>query len=69
MAWHREGETIQAQYFDQPVQGRVVESRVRYGGRVSHTIDLLQAITLPWRLEPVTRCIVDEVDIKEEFKQ
>ena len=64
MAWYKEGETIQARYFDQLVQGRVLESRVRYGGKVSHTVELAQSISLPWRSEPVTRVVIDEDEVE-----
>ena len=63
MAWHKAGETIQARYFDQLVEGRVLDSRVKYGGQVQHSVELDQAITLPWRSEPVTRVLIDEDEI------
>ena len=63
MAWHKEGETIRARYFDQTVEGRVLDSRVKYGGQVQHSVELSQAITLPWRSEPVTRVLIDEDEI------
>lgn len=63
MAWHREGEHVQALYMNQPVSGRVLESRVKYGGRVQHTLELDHSICLPWRSEPVTRVLVDEATV------
>lgn len=41
MSWNLEGHVVSGQYLDHiPVRGVVVESRVKYGGRVSHTIQL-----------------------------
>lgn len=63
MAWHKEGETIRARYFDQLVQGRVIASRVKYGGQVQHSVELDRAINLPWREKPFTRVLIDEDEI------
>jgi hypothetical protein len=41
MSWNLEGQRVSGMYLGQfPVTGIVRESRVRYGGRVSHTVEL-----------------------------
>jgi hypothetical protein len=57
-AWIRDGETVEGRYFDVPFRGRVVESRVKYGGSVQYTVDLDEPITLPWRAESRHRVLV-----------
>lgn len=43
--WNREGQRIQGLYVDTlPYEGIVRESRVKFGGRIQHTVDLLDPI-------------------------
>lgn len=64
--WIREGQRVRAAYLtDTIVVGTVLESRVKYGGTVQHTLVLDEPITLRWRSEPVTRLLVDEIGIQE----
>ena len=64
--WIREGQRVRAAYLtDTIVVGTVLESRVKYGGTVQHTLVLDQPIMLRWRSEPVTRLLVDEIGIQE----
>lgn len=44
--WNLEGQTVRGVYFDQPVEGVVTLSRVKYGGDVQHTVDLFFPITV-----------------------
>lgn len=45
MSWQREGQQVKALYLQTfPVTGTVTESRVAYGGRVKHTVELDSAI-------------------------
>ncbi len=45
--WNLEGKIITATYLgDYPVTGKVVNSRVAYGGSVKHTIELSQPINI-----------------------
>jgi len=65
--WIREGQRVRAAYLtDTVVVGTVVESRVKYGGTVQHTLVLDEPIHLRWRgTEPVSRLLVDEIGIQE----
>lgn len=64
--WIRKGQRVRAAYLtDTIVVGTVVESRVKYGGTVQHTLVLDEPITFRWRSEPVTRLLVDEIGIQE----
>lgn len=40
--WQREGQVLQARYLGVQVKGLVVESRVKYGGRVQHKLAVLE---------------------------
>ena len=51
MSWNKEGQTVLAKYHGQSVVGVIESSRVKYGGKVQHTVNLEQAITLRWRSE------------------
>jgi hypothetical protein len=44
--WNLEGLTVKAEYFNIPVEGVVTNSRVKYGGKVQHTVDLFFPITI-----------------------
>lgn len=46
MAWDRTGERVAGVYLGYTVAGLVTESRVKYGGRVQHTLQLDQPMTL-----------------------
>ena len=66
MSWILEGKQVAGKYFGQSFEGVVVESRVRYGGKVSHTIELHSPIEMRWRTEPVSRITVHE-ELDEEL--
>lgn len=45
MSWNLEGSLVSGVYLEKNhVSGRVVESRVAYGGRVQHTVELNHAM-------------------------
>ena len=44
--WNLEGQTVRGAYFGVPVEGVVTLSRVKYGGKVQHTVDLFFPITM-----------------------
>ena len=59
-AWDLEGLRIEAKYMgDFPVSGKVVSSRVKYGGEVQHTVELDTPIKFRWRTEPANRLLVE----------
>lgn len=64
MNWNIEGSVIIAKYLGVSVKGLVVESRVKYGGKIQHTVELEKAVTLPWRTEPVSgRLLIEDEEI------
>lgn len=66
--WIKDGNRVQARYLgSHPVQGIVVESRVRYGGKVCYTVILDQPTQFPWRSEPTSTVIVDQEEIDAEL--
>ena len=44
MSWNLEGLAVEAVYLDIPVTGKVTLSRVKYGGGISHHIQLSNCI-------------------------
>jgi hypothetical protein len=65
-SWVKDGEQLVANYLGERVFGKVVESRVKYGGRVQYTVDLDKPVKFRWRSEPTVRVLVDERDLIEE---
>lgn len=66
--WIREGQHVQAAYLSEYiVTGIILESRVKYGGRIQHTLKLDKPLELRWRSEPRDRALIDEEDIQEIF--
>ena len=64
MNWIKDGQRVQAKYLGtEPRAGLVVESRVRYGGKVCYTVMLDEPANFPWRSEPTTLVIVDQSEI------
>ena len=64
MSWILEGQKVTGKYFGIPFTGTVEESRVKYGGRVSHTINLDSPIQMPWRTELTTRIISNDEELE-----
>ena len=65
--WIKDGNTIVANYLGATVQGTVVDSRVKYGGRVQYTVDLDKPVQFRWRSEPSTRVLIDDDEIIKEI--
>jgi len=61
--WNLEGQRIRARYLGQEIQGRVRESRVKYGGSVQHTLELDEPVVLRWRTGPVGHLLVDDTEV------
>lgn len=66
--WVKDGKRIEAKYLgSEAVTGLVVESRVRYGGKVCYTVVLDTPVQFRWRSEPTNIVIVDENEIVREI--
>jgi hypothetical protein len=63
MNWTLEGCEVDFKYMGATGTGKVVDARVKYGGSVQYTVELVNGITLPWRSEPVYRVLVDNTDL------
>ena len=61
--WIKEGLPVTGNYMGVKIEGIVVESRVKYGGKVCHTVELNAPIQLPWNTTARTRVIVDDEQI------
>ena len=64
MSWNIEGKHVIGNYMGARVRGVVQESRVKYGGKVQHTVVLDEPIALRWRTEPVERVLLDDEEIE-----
>lgn len=61
--WIKDGEQITANYMGTQVSGTVIDSRVKYGGKVQYTVNLDQPVQFRWRTEPTTRVLVDSDEL------
>jgi len=61
MAWDRAGEAVAGTYLGLTVSGVILESRVKYGGAVQHTLRLDPPQTLFGSLRTVL--LMDERDL------
>lgn len=61
--WNLEGKLVQVNYMDNIRAGKVLSSRVKYGGKVQHQVKLTHSIQLKWRTEPVWQVLVDEDEV------
>jgi hypothetical protein len=65
MSWVLDGQKIKANYLGETVTGMVVDSRVKYGGKVQYTVELDAPVQFPWRSEPSSRVLVDRDELLE----
>ena len=65
--WIKDGNTIVANYLGETVQGTVIDSRVKYGGKVQYTVVLDKPVQFRWRSEPSTRVLIDDDEIIKEI--
>jgi|DEB3_MinimDraft_2_1074329.scaffolds.fasta_scaffold23015_3 hypothetical protein len=63
MEWNLEGKRVKVNYMGYIRAGKVINSRVKYGGDVQHAVDLVEPIQLPWRTEPTLRVLVDHNEV------
>lgn len=60
--WNKEGQQVAGMYLNAyAVSGTVVESRVRYGGTVQHTVQLDKPVTVFGRVAEVL--LLDDNDL------
>ena len=62
MSWNLEGLAVEASYLDIPVVGKVTLSRVKYGGGISHHVELFNSI----KDGPIARLKGDVVIVDHE---
>jgi hypothetical protein len=63
MSWILDGQKIKANYLGETVTGMVVDSRVKYGGKVQYTVELDAPVQFRWRSEPSSRVLVDRDEL------
>lgn len=67
MGWNKDGSTIKADYKGYEVVGVVLESRVKYGGKVQYRVQLNEPIMLRWRDELTEILLIDEDEVIADF--
>ena len=67
MGWNKEGSTIKAAYCGVIFSGVVLESRVKYGGKVQYKVAAAESIYLPFSDTPRDIVLVDEDDVIMDF--
>ncbi len=65
MSWVLDGQKVKAKYLGETVTGVVVDSRVKYGGKVQYTVELDSPVQFRWRNEPTDRVLVDHDELLE----
>lgn len=65
MSWVLDGQKVKANYLGETVTGVVVDSRVKYGGKVQYTVELDSPVQFRWRSEPTDRVLVDRDELLE----
>lgn len=66
MGWNKDGSTVRAMYLSEyPVTGKVIESRIRYGGEVSYWLELDEPLFLFGSIRD--RVIVNENQVTHDF--
>jgi hypothetical protein len=47
--WDLTGKIVEGNYLGEfPIRGQVLNSRVKYGGKVQHTIESITPVEIPW---------------------
>ena len=59
MSWVLDGQKVKAKYLGETVTGVVVDSRVKYGGKVQYTVNLDKPVLFRWRSEPTSHVLID----------
>jgi hypothetical protein len=67
MGWNKEGSTIKAEYCGVIFSGVVLESRVKYGGKVQYKVAAADSIYLPFSDMPRDIVLVDEDEIIADY--
>jgi hypothetical protein len=67
MGWNKDGSTIKAEYMDQEIVGVVLDSRVKYGGKVQYRVQLDEPVMLRWRNELTEILLIDEDQVTADF--
>ena len=62
MSWIKDGQHVKGTYCGAAIAGTVLESRVKYGGRVQYTIKLDEPIQLRWRDEKTDIVLLDDTE-------
>ena len=67
MGWNKEGSTIKAVYCGVVFSGVVLESRVKYGGKVQYKVAAADSIYLPFSDTPRDIVLIDENEVIADY--
>jgi len=59
--------TIVANYMGTHVHGHIVSSRVKYGGKLQHTVELVHPVQFAWRSGPTNVVLITDDKIVREY--
>ena len=63
--WVLDGRRVRATYLDVEVAGTILDSRVKYGGRIGYTLRLDQPTMFKWSSEPTDKVLIENRQILE----
>ena len=67
MGWNKERSTIKAVYCGVAFSGVVLESRVKYGGKVQYKVAAAESIYLPFSDTPRDIVLIDDDEIIADY--
>ena len=67
MGWNKDGSTIRAEYCGVAFDGVVLDSRVKYGGKVQYRVAASESFYLPFSDTPRDIVLVDDDDLIMDF--
>ena len=63
--WVLDGQRVRARYLEVEVLGTILDSRVKYGGRIGYTLRLDTPTQFKWRSEPTDKVLIEDKQIIE----
>lgn len=67
--WVLDGRRVRASYLGVEVTGTVLDSRVKYGGRIGYTLRLDAPTQFKWSTEPTAKVLIENNQVLEIFPE
>ena len=65
--WVLDGKRVRASYLGVEVKGVILDSRVKYGGRIGYTLRLDAPTQFKWSTEPTDKVLIENSQLLEIF--